>query len=104
MLSGRDLCDGLITRPEESYRGCVCVCISECDREVQKGRPCPGIGSKGHRKKENGFLLTTILFKASQRIWQMLKAHLRLATHQLIISNLHVIIPVKTQTPFAKCC
>jgi hypothetical protein len=25
-LSGRDLCDGLITRPEESYRLC-CVCV-----------------------------------------------------------------------------
>jgi hypothetical protein len=30
VLSGRDLCDGLITRPEESYR----VCVSECDREA----------------------------------------------------------------------
>jgi len=27
VLSGRGLCDGLITRPEESYRGwCVVVC------------------------------------------------------------------------------
>jgi hypothetical protein len=29
VLSGRGLCDGLITRPEESYRLC-CV----CDREA----------------------------------------------------------------------
>ena len=30
MLSGRDLCDGLITRPEESYRlWCVVVCDPE---------------------------------------------------------------------------
>jgi hypothetical protein len=28
VLSGRGLCDGLITRPEESYRvRCVCVCV-----------------------------------------------------------------------------
>ena len=32
----RGLCDGLITRPEESYRVfvCVCVCVSGCDREA----------------------------------------------------------------------
>jgi len=30
VLSGRDLCDGLITRPEESYRlWCVVVCDQE---------------------------------------------------------------------------
>jgi len=31
-LSGRGICDGLITRPEESYRVRVCVCV--CDREA----------------------------------------------------------------------
>ena len=30
MLSGRGLCVGLITRPEESYR----LCVSECDRDL----------------------------------------------------------------------
>ena len=34
-LLGRGLCDGLIARPEKSYRVCVCVCVcvyvSECD-------------------------------------------------------------------------
>ena len=32
VLSGRGLCDGLITRPEESYRErmCVCVCVCVC--------------------------------------------------------------------------
>ena len=33
MLSGRGLCDELITRPEESYlRGCVVVCDLETSR------------------------------------------------------------------------
>jgi hypothetical protein len=28
VLSGRGLCDGPISRPEESYRVCVCVLLS----------------------------------------------------------------------------
>jgi hypothetical protein len=28
VLSSRGLCDGPITLPEESYRVCVCVCLS----------------------------------------------------------------------------
>jgi hypothetical protein len=36
------LCDMLISRLEESYRVCVCVCVSECDLEtssVRRHRP-----------------------------------------------------------------
>ena len=33
MLSGRGLCDGLITRPEESYRLC---CVVVCDLETSR--------------------------------------------------------------------
>jgi hypothetical protein len=32
VLSGRDLCDGPITRPEESYRVCMSVCVRVCVR------------------------------------------------------------------------
>jgi hypothetical protein len=40
-LSGRGLCVGLITRPEESYR----VGVSECDREASiMMRPWPTRG------------------------------------------------------------
>ena len=35
VLSGRGLCDGLITRPEESYR---LWCVLMCDLEISKLR------------------------------------------------------------------
>jgi hypothetical protein len=36
VLSGRGLCDGLIERPEESHR--LCVCLIVCDLETYKMR------------------------------------------------------------------
>jgi hypothetical protein len=49
VLSGRGLCDELITRPEESYRmWCVIVCDVETSR---MRRPWPRVGSQRHRKK-----------------------------------------------------
>ena len=39
MLSGRGLCDELITRPEESYR---LWCVVLCDLKQQKPRECWG--------------------------------------------------------------
>jgi hypothetical protein len=33
---GRGLCDGLITRPEESYRVSLYVCVCVCDQETPK--------------------------------------------------------------------
>jgi hypothetical protein len=38
VLSGRDLCVGLITRPEESYRVCV---SNKCDPEATKREAMP---------------------------------------------------------------
>ena len=38
MLSGRGLCDGLITRPEESYR---LWCVGVCDLETSQRKPRP---------------------------------------------------------------
>jgi len=39
VLSGRDLCVELITRPEESYRlWCVVVCDLETSKEEAKAR------------------------------------------------------------------
>jgi hypothetical protein len=50
MLSGRGLCDGLITRPEESYR---LWCVVVCDLETSsKSGPWPTGGCCAKRKKE----------------------------------------------------
>jgi len=51
VLSGRGLCDGLITRPEGSYRmWCVVVCDLETSR---MRRPWPALGrsATGNKKK-----------------------------------------------------
>ena len=40
VLSGRGLCDGLIPRPEESYR--VCIFVIGCD-QVQKKPSTPAV-------------------------------------------------------------
>jgi hypothetical protein len=49
-LSGRGLCDKLITRPEESYRlWCVVVCDLETSR---MRRPWPALGRSATGKKK----------------------------------------------------
>jgi len=52
MLSGRGLCDGLIDRPEESYR---LACVVLCDLEISRlTRPRPAFGPSAKKK----FLMT----------------------------------------------
>ena len=49
MLSGRGLCDELITRPEESFRlWCVVVCDLE---NIVNEEAMTRVGSQRHRKK-----------------------------------------------------
>ena len=49
MLSGRGLCDELITRPEDSYRlWCVVVCELE---NLKNEEAVTRVGSQRHRKK-----------------------------------------------------
>jgi hypothetical protein len=48
VLSGRGLCDGLITCPEESYR---LWCVAVCDQETRKRggySPLLGCGKYNH--------------------------------------------------------
>jgi len=47
MLSGRGLCDALITRPEESYRLC-CVVVSDLESSRMR-RPWPALGLSATR-------------------------------------------------------
>jgi len=55
VLSGRGLCDELITRPEESYRLC---CVVVCDLETSRmRRPGPTGGYRAKRKKNDSMLL-----------------------------------------------
>ena len=49
VLSGRGLCDELITRPEESYR---LWCVFVCDLETSRmRRPLPALGRSATAKK-----------------------------------------------------
>jgi hypothetical protein len=56
VLSGRGLCDGLITRPEESYRlWCVVVCYLENlknEEAMTRGGSQRGEGEGGRGKKK----------------------------------------------------
>jgi len=50
VLSGRGLCDEMITRPEESYR---MWCVVVCDLEKLKNEEAMTlVGSQRHRKKK----------------------------------------------------
>jgi len=51
VLSGRGLCDELITRPEESYR---LLCIVVCDLEnLVNEEAMTRVGTQRHRKENN---------------------------------------------------
>ena len=54
VLSGRGLCDVLITRPEESYR---LLCVVVCDLETSRmRRPWPALGRNATGKKNSGIM------------------------------------------------
>jgi hypothetical protein len=54
VLSGRGLCDELITRPEESYRLC---CVVVCDLETREwGRPGPQGAVAPKTNKQNWYI------------------------------------------------
>ena len=64
MLSGRGLCDELITHPEESYRLC---CVVVCDLEnLVNEEVMTRVGSQRHRKKKVNFLLSVWILSVNK--------------------------------------
>jgi len=64
VLSGRGLCDELITRPEESYRLWYVVV---CDLETSRvRRPCPALGRSAKAKKNYFYLFIFCVFPIHQ--------------------------------------
>jgi len=64
VLSGRGLCDELITRPEESYRlWCVVVCDLE---NLRNEEAMTHVGSQCHRKKKNENVRMTRIRQATK--------------------------------------
>ena len=60
VLSGRGLCDELITRPEESY---LLWCVVACDLETSKiRRPWPALGRSVIAKKKVLQLTNSVIF------------------------------------------
>ena len=59
VMSGRGLCDELITRPEESYR---LWCVVVCDLETSKmRRSCPALGRSATENKRKTKTVTELL-------------------------------------------
>jgi len=50
VLSGRGLCDELITRPEESYR-LWCVVVCDLEKNLKNEEAMTRVGSQRHKKK-----------------------------------------------------
>jgi len=50
VLSGRGLCDELITRSEESYQLC-CVVVCDLEKNLKNEEAMTRVGSQRHRQK-----------------------------------------------------
>jgi hypothetical protein len=66
VLSGRGLCDELITRPEESYR---VWCVVVCDLENLKNEVTTRVGSQRHRKKKKYIYIHTYIHISRRSQW-----------------------------------
>ena len=70
VLSGRGLCDGLITRPGESYRlWCVVVCDQETS--TRRKRPWPALGCSAIRNINLGCFRAGKRFSPADTCWHV---------------------------------
>ena len=89
VLSGRGLCDELITRPEESYRlWCVVVCDLETSRTR---RPWPALGSNATEKKNNNSNTRYTTYTTLRDWFKRWNSLGRLAVSSVIIWKLRII-------------
>ena len=66
VLSGRGLCDGLITGPEESYR---LWCVVVCDQDTSRmRRTCPALGRSATGKLAMGRVILLVVPSVSVSI------------------------------------
>jgi len=80
VLSGRGLCDELITRPEESYQ---LWCVVVCDLENPKNEEAMiRVGSQRHsKKKKKKLILVTASFS-----YQYKRGRKKIVTHIHVLS------------------
>jgi hypothetical protein len=99
VLSGRGLCDGLITRPEKSYR---LLCVVVCDLEISNTRrlkPATGLWKYNHNwlwRQENKQQQTIYLLLANINWGHLLTMHL---TAQNLGTTLHLIFKLIKSCP-----
>jgi len=71
VLSGRGLCDELITRPEESYRlWCVVVCDVETSR---MRRPWPALGRSATGEKNRVTEISLSILQVRRKLYTYFK-------------------------------
>jgi len=97
MLSGRGLCDALITRPEESYGQ---WCVTVCDLETSwMRRLWPALGRSATKKKFGCVCEVTVLaFQPLMKIWRRTGEFMQLRG----IQNKNKALVVQNYTPVSK--
>jgi len=100
ILSGRGLCDELITRPEESYRlWCVVVCDLETSR---MRRPWPALGRSATEKKIYVYYIVVVVFSPVivQNLWNCTPVNKKFYLPVQLHYHIYFIIPYFSQIYF----